>query len=118
VAGDPLEPDRFPTNSPVEKRLEADPGFSWDGQRGSTCPVIVEFMIDGFHAQFRARYSHWAVVVAVHGVIDPANENEEFFKIESHYAQGYAAGYMPAVQALEFVEASIKAFRQVRSLTS
>jgi len=117
MAGDARDAHRFPTNSAVERRLEADPGFSWDGQCGGLCPVIVEFMIDGFHAQFRARDTHWSVVVAIHGVIDPKNESEEFFKIESHYADGFAAGYIPAIQALEFVEASIKAFRQVRSLT-
>ena len=52
---DPIHPNRFPTNSEVERRLLSDPGFKPDGQWGGTAPVIVEFMVDGFHGDFRAR---------------------------------------------------------------
>jgi hypothetical protein len=117
MTSDAVDPHRFPTNSDVENRLLTDPRFSWDGHCGGIMPVIVEFMIDGFHARFRARGSHWSVIVAVPGVIDPTNDDEEFFKIESHYAEWPAAGTMPATKALEFVEAAVNAFRQVRLLT-
>lgn len=112
------DPQTFPTGSLVERRLLADPGFEVDGQWGGTTPIIVEFLIDGHHAQFRARGARWSVIVARAGVIDPASEADEFFKIESFYDTWPAAGFMPAVEALEFVEASIAAFRAVRTLTS
>ena len=111
------DPHRFPTNSEVEKRLLADPTFQRDGQWGGVCPVLVEFMVDGFHAQFRARGTHWSVIVARAGVVDPANADDEFFKVESFYGEWPSAGYLPAVKALEFVEASIAAFRTVRALS-
>jgi hypothetical protein len=117
MASDVIDPHRFPTNSEVEKRLLADPQFKWDGQCGGTCPVIVEFMIDGLHGAFRARGTSWSFILAVEGVIDPANDDEEFFKIESYFEAWPGAGYMPAVKALEFIEASIAAFRAIRSIT-
>ena len=95
----------------------SDPGFKPDGQWGGTAPAIVEFMVDGFHGDFRARGSSWTFTVAVEGVIDPSGPDDELFKMESYFDEWPRAGAMPAIKALEFIEASIAAFRRVRSLT-
>ena len=115
MINDLSDPHRFPTNSEVERRLLADPDFSWDGHCGGTHPVTVEFLVDGLHGAFRARGEHWSFVIAVAGVIDPASDADELFKIQSYFGEG--AGIMPAIKALEYVETSIATFRQVRART-
>lgn len=107
---------KMPTNSAVESRLIGDSGFSWDGQVGGEVPVLVEFTVDGFHGAFRSRGTHWSFIVAISGVIDPADENEELFKIESYYDKWPNAGYMTLAKAFEFVETSVAAFRAIQTI--
>lgn len=110
------DPAHFPTGSEIERRLFADPGFKRDGAIGGSCPQIVEFMLDGFHGDFRARYRWWEFTIAIEGVIDPKDETEELFKVVGMWGNEFEAGYMPLDQSYRFIEASIAAFRQVRAL--
>ena len=113
----PSDPFRFSTNTEIEARLLKD-GFQWDGQIGGNCPVLVEFKIDGLHGYFRARGTHWSFVVAIEGVVDPANADEELFKIESYFDEWPKAGWMPVLKALEYIEVSLAAYRAVQLIKS
>jgi hypothetical protein len=102
----------------VAKRLRSDPGLTKFGVDIPSCPVLIEFALDGYPTTFRARGAWWWFIVKIPGAVDELNnESEQVFVLQTFYDDMPAAGYMPLEQAYLFVEHAIALFRKLRELS-
>lgn len=103
----------------MAKRLNSDPGITNWFQGPTSCPVLIEFTLDGFPATFRARGAWWWFIVGIRGAADQLNnKREQVFNLCTFYDDTPAAGYMPLEQAYLFIEQAIAVFRNLRELSS
>ena len=116
MSGSNGDPSVFPTDSEIERRLFADPGFKQRGVIGGANPVTVEFEIDGFPGAFHSRGSWWRVYVGIVDA-DPFEDRNQIVRLEAFYDDWPAAGRIPLDKAYVFIEQGVALFRKLRDLS-
>lgn len=81
------------------------------------CPVQSQGLIDGHPYYFRARHDKWSIRIAKNKSFDTDIAVDDPFAWEHRekYGEEPEAGYMPFIEALEFIEWSAKRWRWERS---
>lgn len=105
---------------PVREKIESMRAQGFDVQwLSGLCPVQGNGLIDGRAFYFRARHDEWSVRIAKFkfkgGDMDDVIGAPDAWEHREKYGEDPDAGYMPFIEALQFIEWAAKRWRWERS---